>query len=157
MISRTETSEGTERKLRVLFVCTHNSARSQMAEGYLRAYYGDLFEAGSAGTEVGVLNPLAVAVMEEIEIDISGHRSKLIDEFFDWGADIVVTVCDIAHQSCPLLPGAKTVIHINFPDPSDCGGIPEECLTLFRNVRNAIIAWIDRTLVPVYEHKRRLP
>lgn len=157
MISRTGTTGGPERKLRVLFICTHNSARSQMAEGYLRAYYGDLFEAASAGTEAGELNPLAVSVMEEIEIDITGHRSKLIDEFFDWGADIVVTVCDSAHQSCPFFPGAKTVLHTGFPDPSVCNGTPEECLTLFRNVRNAVIAWIDTTLVPEYGHKQRLP
>ncbi len=157
MISRTKTTGGLERKLRVLFICTHNSARSQMAEGYLRAYYGDLFEAASAGTEAGVLNPLAVAVMEEIEIDITGHRSKLIDEFFDWGADIVVTVCDSAHQSCPFFPGAKTVLHSGFPDPSVCNGTPEECLTQFRNVRNAVIAWIDTTLVPEYGHKQQLP
>lgn len=146
-------AEGMVKKLRVLFICTHNSARSQMAEGYLRARYGDLFEAASAGTEVREVNPLAVAVMDEIGIDISGHRSKLIDEFFDRGADIVVTVCDSAHQACPFFPGAKTVIHAGFPDPSACAGTPDECLTQFRQVRNAVIAWIDTTLVPEYGHK----
>ena len=157
MISGTETADGTGPKSRVLFICTHNSARSQMAEGYLRAYYGDLFEAASAGTEAGVLNPLAVAVMEEIEIDISGYRAKFIDEFFDWGADIVVTVCDSAHQSCPFFPGAKKILHARLPDPSGFSGTPEDCLTQFRNVRNAIIAWIDTTFVQEFGYRQRLP
>jgi len=140
------------RKLRVLFICTHNSARSQMAEGYLRAKYGDLFDVGSAGTEVRQVNPVAVFVMDEIGIDISGHWSKLIDEFFETGVDIVVTVCDSAHQSCPFFPGVKTTIHAAFPDPSACTGTPEECLTLFRQVRNDIITWIDSTFVPEFGH-----
>ncbi len=142
-----------EQKLRVLFICTHNSARSQMAEGYLRARHSDLIEAGSAGTEVREVHPHAIQVMKEIGIDISGHRSKLIDEFFDRGADVVVTLCDSAQQSCPFLPGAKTVIHAGFPDPSACAGTPEECLTQFRMVRDAIIAWIDTRLVPEYGHQ----
>ena len=102
-----ENVEGTLKKSRVLFICTHNSARSQMAEGYLRKHYGDLFEAGSAGTEVRTVHPLAVLVMDEIGIDISGYRSKLIDEFFDQGADIVVTVCDSVTNACPFFPGCK--------------------------------------------------
>jgi arsenate reductase len=88
--------------------------------------------------------------MDEIEIDISGQRSKLIDEFFDRGADIVVTVCDSAHQACPFFPGGKTIIHAGFPDPSECTGTPGECLNQFRQVRDAIISWIDTTLVPKY-------
>jgi len=142
------------RKLRVLFICTHNSARSQMAEGYLRAKYGDLFDVESAGTEVRGVNPVAVFVMDEMGIDISRHRSKLIDELFDTGIDIVVTVCDSAHQSCPFFPGAKTTIHAAFPDPSACTGTPEDCLTLFRHVRNDIITWIDSTFVPEYGHRK---
>jgi len=138
-----------EKKL-VLFICTHNLARSQMAEGYLRARYGNLFDVRSAGTEVREVHPLAVAVMEEIGIDISGHRSKLIDEFFDRGADIVVTVCDSAHQICPFFPGAKTTIHAGFPDPSACVGTPDECHVQFRRVRDAVITWIDTTLVSEY-------
>lgn len=141
-----------EKKI-VLFICTHNSARSQMAEGYLRARYGNLFDVGSAGTEVREVHPLAVAVMKEIGLDISGHRSKLIDEFFDRGADIVVTVCDSAHQACPFFPGAKTTIHAGFPDPSVCVGAPGECHVQFRRVRDAIITWIDTTLVPQYGNK----
>jgi arsenate reductase (thioredoxin) len=145
-------SEIRERKTHVLFVCTHNSARSQMGEGYLRAHYGDLFEVGSAGTEVLRVNPAAIVVMEEIGIDISGHRSKLIDEFFDKGIDIVITVCDSAHQACPFFPGAKMMIHAGFPDPSACTGTPGECLTQFRQVRDDIIAWIDTVFVPEYGH-----
>jgi arsenate reductase len=140
-------------KLFVLFICTHNSARSQMAEGYLRAHYSNLFDVGSAGTEVREVHPLAVAVMKEIGVDISGHRSKLIDEFFDRGADIVVTVCDSAHHACPFFPGAKTTIHAGFPDPSACVGTPVECLTQFREVRDAIFAWIDMTLVKEYGNR----
>jgi arsenate reductase len=140
-------------KMIVLFICTHNSARSQMAEGYLRAHYGNQFDVGSAGTEVREVHPLAVTVMKEIGIDISGHRSKLIDEFFDRGATIVVTVCDSAHQACPFFPGGKTTIHAGFPDPSACIGTPGECHLQFRWVRDAIIAWIDTTLVPEYGNK----
>lgn len=141
-----------KRKLRVLFICTHNSARSQMAEGYLRAKYGLFFGVGSAGTDVRGVHPLAVAVMEEIGIDISGHRSKLIDEFFDHGADVVVTVCDNAHQSCPFFPGAKKVIHAGFPDPSACAGTPVECLGVFRTVRDDIITWIEHSFVPEFKN-----
>lgn len=141
-----------KRKPRVLFICTHNSARSQMAEGYLRAHFGDLFEAGSAGTEVREVNPAAIAVMREIGIDISGHRSKLIDEFFDQGVDVVITVCDRAHQACPFFRGAKKSIHVGFPDPSACNGTPEECLLQFRQVRDEIIQWIDTVFVPEYRH-----
>jgi len=149
----TKTGETKSGKTRVIFICTHNSARSQMAEGYLRARYSDKFEAGSAGTEVREVHPGAIQVMKEIGIDISGHRSKLIDEFFDRGADVVVTLCDSAQQSCPFLPGAKKVIHAGFPDPSTCAGTPEECLTQFRKVRDAIVAWIDTKLVPEYGHQ----
>ena len=138
------------KKLRVLFICTHNSARSQMAEGYIRAHYSDLFDAGSAGTEVREVNQNAVAVMEEIGIDISKHRSKLIDEFSERGADIVVTVCDSAHRACPFFKGAKAVIHAGFPDPSACGGPGDDCLAQFRQIRDSIIMWIDKTLVPEY-------
>jgi arsenate reductase len=137
-------------KKTALFICTHNSARSQMAEGYLRARYGTIFDVGSAGTEIRTVHPLAAAVMEEIGVDISRHRSKLIDEFFDRSPDIVVTVCDSARQACPFFPGAKTTIHAAFSDPSACVGTPDECHVQFRRVRDAILTWIDRTLVPEY-------
>jgi arsenate reductase len=136
----------------ILFICTHNSARSQMAEGYLRARYGDVFDVHSAGTEVRGVNPVAIAVMAEIGIDISTHRSKLIDEFMGMETDVVVTVCDSAQQACPFFPGAKMVIHAGFPDPSACTGPPRDCLDQFREVRDAIIAWIDTKLVPEYGH-----
>lgn|GEM_PF-983840 len=146
------TVEVKARKPRVLYVCTHNSARSQMAEGYLRAAYGHLFEVGSAGTEARGLHAWAVVVMKEIGIDISGQRSRLIGEFFDWRTDIVVTVCDTAHQTCPFVPGVKNRIHASFPDPSACTGTPDECLARFRQVRDKIIAWIDTSFVPQYGH-----
>lgn len=146
-------NENSETKRRViLFICTHNSARSQMAEGFLRARYGDVFEVHSAGTEVRGVHPIAIAVMDEIGIDISTHRSKLIDEFFDRGADIVVTVCDSAHQVCPFFPGAKTLIHAGFPDPSACTGTPRECLDVFRTVRDEIVSWIVQSFVPQYRN-----
>jgi len=143
---------GQNKKSQVLFICTHNSARSQMAEGYLRARYGDRFDVGSAGTDVRGVHPMAVIVMEEIGIDISGHRSKLIDEFFGRGADVVVTVCDSAHNACPFFPGAKKTIHAGFPDPSACNGKPDECLEFFRKVRDDIIAWIDNSFVSENEN-----
>jgi arsenate reductase (thioredoxin) len=119
-----------------------------MAEGYLRAHYGHLFEAGSAGTEARGVHPAAIEVMREIGIDISRHRSKLIDEFYGSGADIVVTVCDNAREACPYFPGAKRIIHAGFPDPSSCRGTPAECLAQFRQARDAIIAWIETERAP---------
>jgi arsenate reductase len=142
-------SPGKKRRV-ILFICTHNSARSQMAEGYLRAHYRDLFEVHSAGTVVWGVNPVAVAVMDEIGIDISGHRSKLIDEFLGQDVDIVVTVCDNAQHACPFFPGAKNVIHAGFPDPSACNGSARECLEVFRHVRDSIVAWIEDSFVPTY-------
>jgi arsenate reductase (thioredoxin) len=136
----------------ILFICTHNSTRSQIAEGYLRARHGDIFEVHSAGTEIRGVNPVAIAVMDEIGIDISTHRSKLIDEFFDRRVDIVITVCDSAHQACPFFPGAKTLIHAGFSDPSACTGTPRECLAVFRIVRDEITAWIDHIFIPQYRN-----
>ncbi len=152
------TMEKSSRKRQViLFICTHNSARSQMAEGYLRARYGDIFEVHSAGTEVRGVNPVAIAVMSEIGIDISGHRSKLIDEFIGSDTDVVVTVCDTARQTCPFFPGAKTIIHAGFPDPSACTGTSRECLGVFRTVRDDIIDWIDHSFVPDYGNNVHFP
>ena len=129
----------------VLFICTHNSARSQIAEAYLRARYGDRYEAFSGGIEVTRVHPVAVAVMKEIGIDISGHRSKLIDEFFHKPMDIVVFVCDSAKGICPFFPGTYEEIHFSFPDPSGLTGTDEEVLEGFREVRDAITGWIDLT------------
>jgi arsenate reductase len=125
---------------RMLFLCTHNSARSQMAEGLLRELAGDRFEALSAGTEVTRVHPLAIEAMQELGIDISGHRSKSIDEFRDAPPDIVVSVCDNAREACPYLPGVATRLHWSFPDPSASNGTESEKLERFREVRNAIRA-----------------
>ena len=130
---------------KILFICTHNSARSQMAEGYMNAKYGDRYEVFSGGTEVTRVHPLAIAVMTEIGIDISGNRSKLIDEFFGKGIETVVTVCDSAQKACPFFPGAPAVIHQAFPDPSAFRGSDEEVQAGFRSVRDEIIRWIDET------------
>ena len=130
-------------KKKILFICTHNSARSQMAEGYMKAKYSDRFEAFSAGTEATRVHPMAIAVMQEIGIDISGYRSKLIDEHFGKGIETVVTVCDSAQGACPFFPGAKEVLHQSFPDPSSFKGSDEEVRAGFRKVRDEIIRWID--------------
>ncbi len=129
------------KKKKVLFICTHNSARSQMAEGILRALYPERYEAYSAGTDPLEVNPHAVKVMEEIGIDISRHRAKSVQEFRDELFDCVVTVCDQAKESCPFFPGRK-VIHKGFPDPSLLTGIEEEIAEGFREVRDEIIVWI---------------
>ena len=124
--------------IRVLFVCTHNSARSQMAEGFLRRLGGSAFEAVSAGTEPGELHPLAVAVMAEEGIDISGQRAKSVDDFVQQQFDYVITVCDDANESCPVFPNARHRLHWSFPDPSAAGGSREERLAVFRTVRDGI-------------------
>lgn len=130
-------------KKRILFICTHNAARSQMAEGYMRANYGDRYEVFSGGTEVTRVHPIAIEVMKGIGIDISGHRSKLIDEFFGQSIESVVTVCDAANKACPFFPGAREVIHQGFTDPSGFTGTNEEVRAGFRRVRDEIIQWID--------------
>lgn len=119
-------------KRRVLFLCTHNSSRSQMAEALLRHDRSDDFEAFSAGTEVTQVHPLAIAAMRELDIDISSHRSKHIDDLAGEQFDYVVTVCDAANESCPLLPGVTKRLHWSFPDPS------KGTLDDFRRVRDAI-------------------
>jgi arsenate reductase len=132
----------TEKK-KILFICTANAARSQMAEGYLRAKYGNRYEAFSAGTRQSRISPRAITVMKEIGIDISGHRSKLVDEYFGNLMDVVVTVCDKARETCPFFPGAKKVIHKGFFDPHLTPGTDEEVLEGYRRVRDEITAWID--------------
>src|ERR1051325_3132794 len=125
-------------KKRVLFLCTHNSARSQMAEGLLRKMGGDQFDAFSAGTEATRVHPLAVEAMREIGIDISGQRSKTIEELAGQDFDYVITVCDRANESCPILPGNTQRIHWSFEDPSAATGTDEQRLRAFRNVREGI-------------------
>lgn len=131
-------------KKRVLFLCTHNSARSQMAEGLLNHLFGDRYEAYSAGTNPSGVNPLAVEVMREIGIDISRQRSKSLEEFEGMEFDYVVTLCDGAKEECPYFPG-KRHIHRSFPDPSSFEGSYEEKLELFRRVRDDIRRWIEET------------
>ncbi len=132
----------------ILFVCTHNSARSQMAEGLLRARHGDRYDAASAGTAPSRVHPLAVAAMREFGVDLAGHRSKHTDEFADRPPDVVVTVCDSAREACPYLPARRRNLHRSFPDPSAAGGTDEERLAAFRRVRDAIAAWLDATFGP---------
>ena len=123
---------------RVLFVCNHNSARSQMAEAMLNAWGGDRFQAFSAGTEATGIKPETVQVMDEIGIDISAQRSKTIDEFRGQSFDWFITVCDEAQQNCPVLPGVRDVAHWSIEDPSAATGAPEERLEVFRTARNRI-------------------
>lgn len=135
-----------ERK-RVLFICTHNSARSQMAEGYLNKHCGKYFQAFSAGTEPTSLHPFAVRVMREIGIDISEHRSKSVREFLNQNFDLVITVCDSAREACPFFPGAKKYLHADFPDPAMREGREEEKLVAFKEARDQIISWIEKNLM----------
>ena len=123
---------------RVLILCTGNSARSQMAEGLLRHDAGDRFEVFSAGTKPGHVRPEAIAAMRELGIDISGHRSKSVDEFSSQEFDYVLTVCDNAKESCPVFLGKTTMIHHSFEDPAALKGSEEERLALFRRVRDEI-------------------
>jgi arsenate reductase len=125
-------------KARVLILCTGNSARSQMAEGLLRHDGGDRFEVFSAGTKPSAVRPEAIAVMRELGIDLSGHRSKSVDAFSGQAFDYVLTVCDNARESCPVFPGATVRIHRNFEDPATFVGSEEEKLALFRRVRDEI-------------------
>jgi arsenate reductase len=122
----------------VLFLCTHNSARSQMAEGFLRALAGDRFEAGSAGTEKTSVNPLAIRVMAELGIDLGGHTSKLYVDVAPEAWDFVITVCDDANERCPWVPGSVERLHWSFPDPSRATGTEEQRLAAFRRVRDQI-------------------
>jgi len=123
-------------KRRVLFVCTHNSARSQMAEAMLNHWGGDKFEAFSAGTEATGIRPETIQVMEEIDIDLSSHRSKTIEEFRGHAFEWFITVCDEAQQNCPVLPGVDNVGHWSIEDPSAAEGTPDERLAVFRRVRD---------------------
>ena len=121
---------------RVLILCTGNSARSQMAEGLLRSWGGDRFEVRSAGTKPSIVRPEAIAVMSELGIDLSGHRSKHVREFDGQHFDYVITVCDNANESCPVFPGDTERIHWSVPDPALVEGDETERLTAFRHVRD---------------------
>jgi len=125
-------------KKRILFLCTGNSARSQMAEGLLRHEAGERFEVFSAGTHPSKVRPEAIAVMKEIGIDISGHRSKSVDEFAGPDLDMVITVCDNAKESCPVFPGPTERLHWPFEDPASLEGTEEQRQDAFRRVRDQI-------------------
>jgi arsenate reductase len=140
-----------QQRSRVLFLCTHNSARSQMAEGLLRQLAGDRFEVMSAGTEATHIRPLAIRAMDEIGIDISGQESKTLDRYLDEPFDYVITVCDDANEACPFFPGAANRLHWSFEDPSRVEGLEEERLAVFRSVRDQIRERIEDALVATDE------
>jgi arsenate reductase (thioredoxin) len=125
-------------KARVLFLCTHNSARSQMAEGLLRHLAGECFEVQSAGTEATHVRPLAIRAMDEIGVDISGQESKTLERYLGEPFDYVITVCDDANEACPFFAGATERLHWSLPDPSAAEGSEEERLAVFRSVRDQL-------------------
>jgi arsenate reductase len=141
-------------KAKVLFLCTGNSARSQMAEGYLRHAASDRFEAMSAGIEPKGLNPLAVEAMQEIGIDISRQKSKDVASLLGQHITYVVTVCGHARERCPIFPGGK-FLHWDLLDPAEAVGTQEEKLGIFRRVRDQIIEHIDRELLQGGAWQRR--
>lgn len=129
--------------VKVLFICTRNSARSQMAEGLLRTMYGDRYQVLSAGTEPVGVDPFAVKAMQEIGIDISHHRSKSIKEFADMQIDYVVTLCEQAKEVCPFFPATLQSLHKSFDDPASAEGTDEERLEKFRRIGQEIKSWIE--------------
>ena len=136
----------TDQKLKVLFLCTGNSCRSQMAEGWTRRLKHDVIECYSAGIETHGLNPNAVQVMSEAGVDISGHRSQHIDEFEDIAFDYVVTVCGHANENCPVFPGRTKVVHVGFEDPPKLAAEVEgraEKLDCYRRVRDQIKSYVE--------------
>jgi arsenate reductase len=139
---------------RVLFLCTHNSARSQMAEGLLRWLGGDRFEAFSAGTQATQVRPLAIRAMLELGVDISGQESKTLERYLDQPFDRVITVCDQANETCPVFFGARERLHWSFPDPSRATGTEDQQLAVYRQARDAIRGRIERELLtgrPAYD------
>ena len=143
-------------KLRVLILCTGNSARSQMAEGLLRHDAGDRYEVESAGTRPGTVRPEAIAVMREIGIDISGHRSKHVDAFGGQHFDLVITVCDHAQTACPVFPaGARR--HHSFDDPAAVEGSLEARLEVFRRVRDELRDYLRDLAVAINSGESRNP
>jgi arsenate reductase (thioredoxin) len=139
--------EGGVNKQRVLFLCTHNSARSQMAEGFLRSLAGDRFEVASAGTEATRVHPLAIRAMADVGIDLRGHTSTIVDEFVGQPWDYVITVCDAANEACPVFPKKASRLHWSFEDPSQATGTDAQRLDVFRRVRDqikrCIADWIE--------------
>ncbi|MBX3301216.1 MAG: arsenate reductase ArsC [Nitrospira sp.] len=133
-------------KKSVLFLCTGNSCRSQMAEGWLRHLAGDHFDVVSAGTHPVGLNPYAVNVMSEVGVDISNHESERVDSYLNQTFHYVITVCDRVQETCPIFPGAATMLHWNFDDPAKATGTYEQRLIVFRKSRDEIADRIRRFL-----------
>jgi arsenate reductase len=133
-------------KKKILFICTHNSARSQLAEGLANHYWKERCQAFSAGTQPSTVNPFAIKALAELGIDISGARSQNTAEFAGQEFDLAVTVCDSARENCPYFPGAKNYIHKSFKDPSQVEGTDEEKLTAFREARDEILNWLKGLL-----------
>jgi len=132
---------------RILFICTNNSARSQLAEGLLRHDGGGCFEVFSAGTLPTRVNPFAAAALRQAGIDPSGQRSKSVDEFRNQEFDYVVTVCSNAQATCPFFPGGREYLHLEFDDPSAVQGTDEEKQAAFARTRDEIRVWIRRTFI----------
>lgn len=131
----------------VLFLCTHNAIRSQIAEGLVNSLYPSVLNASSAGSKPTLVHQMAIEVMAEMDIDISGHRSKGLKEFEGQEFDYVVMVCSNDADTCPFFPGGKEQIHHSFPDPGEMNGTEEEKLIAFRHLRNEINKWIIDNLV----------
>ena len=138
-------SQSNAYKEKVLFICTHNAARSQMAEGLLRTLHGDRYDVFSGGTEPSSVSPFAIKALAEIGIDISGHRSKSVEEFFDIRIDHIVTICDNAKENCPFFPHGVNYYHKSLQDPRTFEGNEDEKLEVFRRVRDEIKDWIEKT------------
>ncbi|VBB08823.1 pancreatic ribonuclease [Lucifera butyrica] len=132
-------------KKKVLFLCTHNSARSQMAEGWLRHLYGDRYLAFSAGTQPSKVNPYVAKSMQQAGVDMSSHTSKHVNEFINQDFDYIVTVCDNAKEACPYFAGGKEHLHQSFSDPSAFTGTDEEIMNGVNEVREQIKNWIIKT------------
>ena len=139
----------------IFVLCTGNSARSQMAEGLLRDYCRDSFDVYSAGTEPSVVRPEAIAVMSELGIDLSGHRSKHADEFASMEIDFVLTVCDNARENCPYFPAKTRLIHHPFPDPAGVEGTKEQREKAFREVRDLIKEFVPAFIKEIENEKAR--
>ena len=143
MVEEKDVFEGANGIMRVLVLCTGNSARSQMAEGLLRHLSDGKVSVESAGTKPSLVRPEAIEALAEIGVDISSNRSKSIDEFRDETFDFVLTVCDSAREECPWFPATATVIHHSFEDPAACDGDYETRLAMFRRVRDEIAKYFD--------------
>lgn len=137
--------------LKVLFLCTENACRSQMAEGLVNHDLAGQVQAFSAGVRPSRVNPRAIQVMAELGIDISHHRSKSVDDLAEKQFDLVITVCDRAQQQCPIFPGETEVMHVGLTDPAQATGTEDEVLAVFRQVRDEI----RRQLIPLLQEKLR--